>query len=176
MCFLFEPGVGVGRGEGRVLMMSLCMQMHWWEEFGISHFLLCIEIFRIGSYSLREPFSQMINFFLFPMLLTNCRDAIKFFKNNLRFLCFKKWFDWMHQLNLSLVFKILIKSKGNWCGNKTLDERGHVMLECIMVNAGATRYIDFRIFGQKVGMILGAETLKGKNSEGTGGSKNQILT
>lgn len=41
-------------------------------------------------------------------------------------------------------------------------ERGHVMLECIMVNVGATRYAEFRIFGQKVGMILGAETLKGK--------------
>lgn len=36
--FLFEPRVGVGRGEGRVLMMSFCMQMCWWEEFGNSHF------------------------------------------------------------------------------------------------------------------------------------------
>lgn len=132
--------VGVGR-EGHVLMMSLCMQMCLWEEFGISHFLLCIEIFRIGSYSLRERFYQMINFFLFAMLLTDCRDAIKFLKIIiLGFYVLNIVNYWMHQLNLSLVFKILIKSEGGWFGNKTLDERGHVMLECIMANAGATRY------------------------------------
>lgn len=37
----------------------------------------------------------------------------------------------MNPLNLNMVFKILLKSEGDWCGNKTLDESGPVMLEFI---------------------------------------------
>lgn len=76
MCFLFEPRVG-GLGDEKALFMMSCMQMCWWEEFGISHFLLCMEIFRTGSYSLREQVYQMINLFFF-FHLADCRDEIKF--------------------------------------------------------------------------------------------------
>lgn len=52
--------------------------------------------------------------FVFAMLLTDCRDAIKNFKIIiLGFYVLNTANYWMHQLNLSLVFKILIKSEGD---------------------------------------------------------------
>lgn len=43
-----------------------------------------------------------------------------------------------------------------------MDESHHVMLEFIMAKARTTRYRDFKIFREIVGMILGTGTLKGK--------------
>ena len=84
--FLFEPGVGGGRVEGPVWMTSLCRQMCWWEEFGISHFLLCIEIFRVRSYRVREQFYQMVDILCH---LADHSGAIHFLTNNLRFSSFR---------------------------------------------------------------------------------------